>query len=391
MSFRRIASRNHKPQVDILGAEFSTDLNSLLQDDIDIVVELIGGTDDAHALISDAIRNDLPVVTANKAVLAEHGNGYIAEAKRRRVPLGFEASVAGGIPIIATIKDGLAGNRISSVSGILNGTCNYILTAMDEQGSSFETALSEAQELGYAEADPSFDVGGIDAAQKLAILGSIAFDQPIDVENIYIEGITGVDVEDINYARELGYRVKHLATACTDDSSIEMRVHPALVSDHDLISSVDGADNAISIVANGVETLLLKGPGAGARPTASAVLSDIIEIARGKSSLPASAESGRSPRPITELECPYYLNIPVADVSGVMATLANTLGRHNISMEAVIQKPDAIRDTGSIRWVPVVVLTDTVKESVMNETIHDLQTLGTVQGPIRRIRVSQTH
>lgn len=387
ISVSRVASRTAKPEVDILGAEFSTNLETLLAPNVDIVVELIGGVDRANTLISNALQCGKPVVTANKAVLARFGNNYIASANKHQVSLGFEASVAGGIPIVATIKDGLAGNHIDSIYGVLNGTCNYILTEMDRKGSAFGDALQQAQDLGYAEADPSFDIDGVDAAQKLAILGSIAFDQPIDMNDVYIEGISKVDVEDLRYARELGYRIKHLALARIFDSSVEMRVHPALVSEHNLLAFVDGVENAISIGANGVGSLLLKGPGAGARPTASAVLSDIIEIARGKSSLPAGSDISREASPMESLSCAYYLYIPVSDEPGVMASLAEIFGKHRISMEAVIQKSDAIRFGEDTRWVPVVVLTDETTESVMNATERDLQDLPYVHGQIRRIRV----
>lgn len=387
ISVARVASRTPRSHVDTLGAEFSTELDSLLQDDVDIVVELIGGTDDANRLISRAIELGKPVVTANKAVLSQFGNSYISRARESHVPLGFEASVAGGIPIVAVLKDGLAGNSIDSITGILNGTCNFVLTQMDAHDSTFESALRQAQDLGFAESDPSFDIDGIDAAQKLSILGSIAFDQPIDLANIYIEGITNIQLDDLHYARELGYRIKHIAVARVFDSSVEMRVHPALVSDKDLMSRIDGVDNAISVAANGVGSLLLKGPGAGSRPTASAVLSDIIEIAKGKSSLPTNTTSTRSASPICDLSSSYYLYVPVSDEPGVMATLAEVLGNHRISMESVIQKSDAIQQTGNVRWVPVVLLTDEVRESVLDATIRDLQELSAVHGDIRRVRV----
>lgn len=387
ISIARVASRTPRPLVDTLGARFSTDLDSLLGDDVDIVVELIGGIEDANRLISKAIELRKPVVTANKAVLSQFGNTYISRARDCQVSLGFEASVAGGIPIVAVLKDGLAGNSIDSIAGILNGTCNFVLTQMDVHDSTFDSALREAQELGFAESDPSFDIDGIDAAQKLAILGSIAFDQPIDLDNIYVEGITNIELDDLHYARELGYRVKHIAIARVLDGRVEMRVHPALVSNHDLISLIDGVDNAISVAANGVESLLLKGPGAGSRPTASAVLSDIIEIAKGKSSLPTNNSSTRSTSPISELSGAYYLYVPVADEPGVMATLAEVMGNQRISMESVIQKSDAIRQSGDLRWVPVVILTDEVQESVLDAAIRDLQELSAVHGEIRRIRV----
>ena len=391
ISVARVASRSPKTNVCLLEATFSTDLDSLLHDDVDIVVELIGGVDDAHRLIEKAIDCGKSVVTANKAVLAKFGNSYIEQALKQKVSLGFEASVAGGIPVVATIKDGLAGNRVDSLTGILNGTCNYILSAMDRDGSTFESVLKEAQILGYAESDPSFDVDGIDASQKLAILASIAFDQPIDVEDIYIEGIRDIKVEDLRYARQLGYRVKHIAVARTQESSVQMRVHPALIEDGNLLSAVDGVDNAISINANGVGTLLLKGPGAGARPTASAVLSDIIEIARDKSSLPEVGALRRRISAIGELETAYYLNIRAADEPGVMASVASTLSQYDISMEAVIQRSQEIQKFSDRSYVPVVVLTNKTRESVVDEAIRDIEGMGSIEGPIRRIRVVDTN
>ena len=385
----RVASRTRRETVDILGAEFSTNLESLISDDIDIVVELIGGTADAHALIQNALEKGKSVVTANKAVLADYGNNYIKIADEKHVSLGIEASVAGGIPAVAAIKNGLAGNTLSSVAGIINGTCNYILTAMDREGTAFEDALKDAQDLGYAEMDPSFDVDGIDAAQKLAILVSISFDQPIVFDDIYIEGISEIDVEDLNYAREFGYRIKHIALGQVTDGGVEMRVHPALVPESHLLASVDGVENAIAVSGNGVGSLMMTGPGAGARPTASAVLSDIIEIANGTSSLLASTQNGLASKPIAEIESCYYLNIPVSDVPGVIALIGDTLAQHNVSIEAVIQRSDAVRETDGARWVPVVLITNKVLESVMEATLADLGDLSPVQGQIRRIRIAE--
>ena len=255
----RIASRSRKPEVDIGDAVFDSDLGTLLDDDVDVVVELIGGVDSARELISSALRQGKPIVTANKAVLAAHGNDWC----NGNGVLGVEASVAGGIPIMSTLKSGLSGNNIDWLVGIINGTCNYILTAMDEQGTSFTDALAKAQELGYAEADPGFDVDGVDAAQKLSLLAALAFDIPISLDDTYIEGISGITVEDLRYARELGFRIRHVGIARRNGEKFETRVHPALISATDLIGDVSGVANAVIVGANAVGSILLVGPGAG--------------------------------------------------------------------------------------------------------------------------------
>ena len=273
----RIASRSMKPKVDIGEALFDTALESLLHDDVDVVVELIGGSDAAHELISSALIQGKSIVTANKAVLAEYGNEWF----NGNATVGIEAAVAGGIPIVSILKNGLSGNRIDWLVGIINGTCNYILTAMDEQGTSFASALAKAQELGYAEADPGFDVDGVDAAQKLALLAALAFDIPVSMDDMYIEGISGVTVEDLRYARELGFRIRHVGIARRNEEKFETRVHPSLIPATDLVGDVSGVANAVIVGANAIGSVLLVGPGAGGLPTASAVLSDLIEIARG--------------------------------------------------------------------------------------------------------------
>ena len=383
----RVASRSAKPEVDIGDARFSTDLESLQSSDVDVVVELIGGTDTAAELVRTSLEKGRAVVTANKALLASHGNELFATASERKTPLGFEASVCGGIPIVSVLGTGLSGNQVTTIAGIINGTCNYILTAMDERGVDFSTALSEAQDLGFAEADPTFDVEGIDAAQKLAILAALAFRTSIDADSVYVEGISGVRVEDLEYAADFGYKIKHIGIAKRTKTGIEVRVHPVFVNHTSLIASVANEMNAVQIGSNAVDTLALIGPGAGGRPTASAVLADIIEVARGNV-LPHIGNGASLPAvPIDDIESRYYLNIPASDQPGTFAHLASVMSKHGISMDEVRQKSDAVRETNGQPWVPVALLTDRIRESTVNTAIDELSTAEYVRGPIRRIRV----
>lgn len=380
----RIASRSRKPEIDIGDAVFDSDLESLLDDDVDVVVELIGGVDSARELISSALRQGKPIVTANKAVLASHGNDWFNGS----AVLGIEASVAGGIPIMSTLKNGLSGNSVDWLVGIINGTCNYILTAMDEQGSSFSDALAKAQELGYAEADPGFDVDGVDAAQKLSLLAALAFDIPITLDDTYIEGISGVTVEDLRYARELGFRIRHVGVARRNGEKFETRVHPALISATDLIGDVSGVANAVIVGANAVGSILLVGPGAGGLPTASAVLGDLIEIARGTYSRMRIGQNEGARLPIVATESRYYLNIPAADRPGVFGEIGDILRQSGISMEGVIQKQAAVRQTDGEPWVPIVMVTGRAVEASMDDALDRLSSLESVRGRVRRIRVA---
>ena len=274
----RVASRRAKPEVALGGAVFGTELEDLYNDDrVDIVLELIGGETVAKEFIQAAMAAGKPVVTANKAVIATHGNELLSQSA---APIRFEAAVAGAIPIIQAIQYGLIANRFEHVVGIINGTCNYILTAMQEQGAAFADALATAQELGYAEADPTFDVEGIDAAHKLAILLGLAFDTPFNFDGIYVEGIADVTSEDIQYARELGYRIKHLGLARMTDAGLEARVHPTLVPQSQLLANVNGVLNAVLVKCDAAGNTMYSGPGAGGAATASAVLSDVIALAR---------------------------------------------------------------------------------------------------------------
>jgi len=387
----RVASRTPKADVDLLGAEFSTSLDSVLGDDrIDLIVELIGGDAAADRLVRGALSGGKHVVTANKAIIAAHGDEYLALAAAHGRALGFEAAVAGGIPVITALTRGLVANRIRWLAGIINGTCNYILTAMAQSGRDFAAALAEAQALGYAEADPAFDVGGVDAAHKLSILAALAFDMGFRFSEVYVEGIEDVSVEDMEYARQLGYRIKHLGIARATPAGAELRVHPTLVPEGKLLASVDGVMNAVLINSNAAGDTLYYGAGAGALPTASAVVADIVEIARGAgTSLTPRHENGirMAVVPMNEVVCGFYLNIPSLDKPGVFARAATVLSDHDISIEAVIQKEQAIHLEADRAWVPIVILTDRVKEGVIDRAIAALQALPDVVRPIKRIRV----
>lgn len=387
LDLARVASRTPKPDVDLGPATFETDLGSLDADDIDVVVELIGGETAAKDVVVAAIDAGRHVVTANKALLAAHGEEIFASASRCRVSVGFEASVAGGIPIVNALRTGLAANRIDAIAGIINGTSNYILTAMEEEGLDFAAALGEAQRLGYAEADPTFDVEGIDAAQKLAILAALAFDATIDFDGVHVEGISGIDIEDIRYARELGFSIKHLGLARLHDHGVEARVHPALVPESVLISKVSGVMNAVMAHGDAVGSTLYVGPGAGGMPTASAVVADLVELARGTLPVPRPAGRRLPSLGVEGVDCAHYLKIPAIDQPGVFAEVADVLSRHEISIEAVIQRPQAIR-SGAEPWVPIIIVTNDVPEAVVRECVSELASLAGVTGEIARIRVA---
>ena len=387
LDLTRVASRTPKPEHDLGPATFDPDLGSLDADDVDVVVELIGGDTAAKDVVATAIKAGRHVVTANKALLAAHGEEIFQTASRRGVSVGFEASVAGGIPIVNALRTGLAANRIDAIAGIVNGTSNFILTAMEEEGQNFATALAEAQRLGYAEADPTFDVEGIDAAQKLAILAALAFDATIDFDGVHVEGISGIDIEDIRYARELGFSIKHLGIARLHDNGIEARVHPALVPESVLISKVSDVMNAVMTHGDAVGPTLYVGPGAGGMPTASAVVADLLELARGTLPVPQPAKRRLPSLGIEGVDCAHYLKIPAIDQPGVFAEVADVLSRHEVSIEAVIQRPQAIR-SGAEPWVPIIIVTDDAPETVARECVAELGRLSGVTGEIARIRVA---
>ncbi len=353
----------------------------------DIVVELIGGASGpARALADAAIANRKPLVTANKALLAIHGAELARAAEAADVPLAFEAAVAGGIPVIKALREGLAGNRISRVAGILNGTCNYILTVMREQRRDFADVLAEAQALGYAEADPSFDIDGIDAAHKLAILAAIAFGRPVDIDSVHVEGIRGVGALDIGFAEELGFRIKLLGIARRTAQGVSARVHPVMLPAAAQLARVDGVFNAVVAEGDFVGPLLLEGRGAGAGPTASAVVSDIIDIARGRHTPVWGAASGDLSNlpslPIDGHVGAYYLRLMVLDQPGVIADVAASLRDCGISMESMLQRG---RAPGGA--VPVVLTTHATAERAMRDALARIGTLPTLVEPPTLIRI----
>ncbi|MGB0845241.1 MAG: homoserine dehydrogenase [Thiolinea sp.] len=360
---------------------------------IDIVVELIGGYTLAKDLVMKAIANGKHVVTANKALIALHGNEIFAAAEEKGVMVAFEAGVAGGIPVIKAVREGLAANRIEWLAGIINGTGNFILTEMLEKGRDFEDVLAEAQALGYAEADPTFDVEGIDAAHKLTILSSIAYGTPLQFERTYTEGISRITAEDVSYAGELGYNIKHLGIARRTERGIEQRVHPTLIPQRRLIANVNGVMNAVQVQGDAVGPTLYYGAGAGSEPTASAVIADIVDVVRAMTSDPnnrvphlafqPSRLNNTEVLPIEEVETAFYLRMKVMDRPGVLADITRILGEREISIEAFLQK----EPTADEQDVNIIMLTQRVREGNMNAAIAQIEQLDTVAGDVTRIRV----
>ena len=359
--------------------------------EVDIVIETIGGFDPAFEVVRQALVNGKHVVTANKALIAERGNELFTVAQENAVTLAYESSVAGGIPIIKALREGLSANKIDWLAGIINGTGNFILTEMADKQRQFADVLTEAQQLGYAEADPTFDVEGIDAAHKLTIMASIAFGIPLQFDKTYTEGISRITPQDIGFAKQLGYRVKHLGIARRIDNRVEMRVHPTLIPRKRLLASVDGVGNAVLVHGNAVGSTLYNGPGAGAGATASSVIADVIDIARQKLAglseplLPAlgylSVHDDLEVVSIEEIVTEYYLRIPVNDVVGVLAKISSILQGFDISIEAVIQK-----ELDS-KTVPIVILTHKAIEKKLNLAIAAIEALEDVSGEVMRIRV----
>ncbi len=361
--------------------------------DIDVVVELIGGETLAKELVLKAIENGKHIVTANKAMIALCGNEIFAAAQAKGVTVSYEAAVAGGISIIKSIREGLAGNSIELVAGIINGTGNFILTEMRDKGHTFEDVLAQAQALGYAEADPTFDVEGIDAAHKLTILASIAFGIPLEFDKVFTQGISELNLIDVAYAEELGYRIKHLGIAKRDDSGIELRVHPTLISEKQLIANVDGVMNAVLVKGDAVGNTLYYGAGAGAEPTGSAVVADIIDAVR---SIDAQANckvpslgfqtEAIKPQPIKtveQYESAYYLRVEVNDVAGVMSKLSAVFAEFDVSIEGITQKePQAGEDS-----VSVIFITQRTVESRIDNVIEKLSRMSDVKNGIVKIRV----
>jgi homoserine dehydrogenase len=362
---------------------------------VEIVVELIGGYSPARELVLQAIDNGKHVVTANKALIALHGNEIFAAAQRCGVTVAFEAAVAGGIPIIKAVREGLAANHIHWIAGIINGTGNFILTEMRGKGRAFEDVLAEAQALGYAEADPTFDVEGVDAAHKLTILASLAFGIPLQFDRVYTEGITHIETQDVVNAGALGYRIKHLGVTRRNGNGIELRVHPTLIPERRLIANVDGVMNAVLVKGDAVGPTLYYGAGAGAEPTASAVVADLVDLARALTTDPENrvphlafqpGELSDLPiLPMDQVETAYYLRVAAEDRPGVMARIAGILGDEGISIEAIQQKEP---EEGATH-VPLVMLTRKVLEGSMNRAIQRIEALDSVPGKAVRIRMEQ--
>ncbi|MGH8558400.1 MAG: homoserine dehydrogenase [Methylococcales bacterium] len=376
------------------GIQLVADPFEIVRDpEIDIVVELIGGEAIAHELVIEAIKNRKHVVTANKALIALHGNQIFPMACEQGVMVAFEAAVAGGIPIIKAIREGLTANRVEWLAGIINGTGNFILTEMRDKGREFADVLAEAQRLGYAEADPTFDVEGIDAAHKLTILAAIAFGIPLQFEKVYTEGITAISREDICYAEELGYRIKHLGIAKKNDTGIELRVHPTLIPERRLIANVDGVKNAVLVHGDAVGATLYYGAGAGADPTASAVVADIVDVVRTLTSDPGNRVPHLAFQPdalqdtrvcsMEEVETSYYLRLTARDKPGVLADITRILADRGINIEALIQK----EPLPGKKDLPVILLTHRVVERDMNLAIKGIEALDSVAGPVHRIRM----
>jgi len=363
---------------------FTTDAQKVVKDpDIDIIVEMIGGQGIAKDLILKAIENDKHVVTANKALLASQGNELFAVAARKKVDLAFEASVGGCMPIIKSIRESLVGNHIRSMTGILNGTCNYILSKITDEGITFETALAQAQRQGYAEADPTLDVEGFDTAHKLAILSALAYGMEINLQDIYIEGISRITPLDISFAEQFGYRIKLLAISKYLNDKVEARVHPTMIPFDNLLTNIGGTVNAITVSGDAVGDILLYGHGAGMMPTASAVVSDIVDIARNLLSgasarVPALSYQGDCIRPIQilpidELVTHYYFRFSALDRPGVLSTISGILGKHDISIQSVQQK--GRKTNGS---VPVVMLSHLVREADVKQALKEISALDVV-------------
>lgn len=375
-------------------AEVVSDARKVIQNpEIDIVVELIGGYGIAKDLVLEAIAHGKHVVTANKALIAVHGNEIFKAAHAKGVMVAFEAAVAGGIPIIKALREGLSANRIEWIAGIINGTTNFILSEMRDKGLDFNTVLKEAQRLGYAEADPTFDIEGIDAAHKATIMSAIAFGVPMQFAQAHVEGITKLSAIDIRYAEQLGYRIKLLGITKKTTSGIELRVHPTLVPTKRLLANVEGAMNAVQVFGDAVGTTLYYGKGAGSEPTASAVIADLVDVTRLQTADPENrvphlafqpdALQNTPILPIAEVTTSYYLRLAVADQAGVLADITRILAAHGVSIDALLQKEAAEGESQT----DLVILTHETKEKNMTAALREMQDLKTVIGEIVKIRL----
>ena len=409
-----VGTRRQRDDIDPNIIQNSDLMATAASDNVDIVIEVIGGTTLAKDVIMHAIKNGKHVVTANKALLAEHGNEIFAFAEANNVHVAYEAAVAGGIPIIKVMREALAANKINWLAGIINGTGNFIMTEMRDKGRPFADVLSEAQELGYAEADPTFDVEGIDAAHKLALLASIAFGIPLQFDKVYCEGITGITLQDVNYAEELGYRIKHLGFAVrrnsqgnnNDDAGIELRVHPTLIPQDALLANVNGVKNAVLVNSHPLGQTLYCGDGAGAGATASAVMADVMDLVRVLGSKDKDEQSNSnqnnhghhvphlafipeqlSNTPILRAEqmiTGYYLRVHAFDNPGVLADITRILSDAGINIDAILQKP-----AHKLGQVPVIILTLPVVESQINLAIEKIEKLDTITDKVVRIRLDE--
>ncbi|MBW9264547.1 MAG: homoserine dehydrogenase [Candidatus Thiodiazotropha sp. (ex. Lucinisca nassula)] len=392
------AAKQYDPSqlIGLENVEVTDDAFSVVENpELEIIIELIGGYTPARELVLKAIENGKHVVTANKALIAMHGNEIFEAAQQKGVMVAFEAAVAGGIPIIKAVREGLAANHIEWIAGIINGTGNFILSEMRDKGREFADVLKEAQALGYAEADPTFDVEGIDAAHKLTILGSIAFGIPLQFEKTYTEGITKIEPQDVEYADQFGYRIKHLGITRKTETGIEMRVHPTMIPRRRLIANVDGVMNAVLVKGDAVGPTLYYGAGAGSEPTASAVVADVVDVVRMLTTDPENRvphlafQPGKlvdlAILPIEEVETTFYLRMQVIDKPGVVAKIASILAESQISIEAIQQKEPNEGDN----TVPLVMLTQKVIEKQLNKAIAEIEQLETVFGQVMRIRVER--
>lgn len=379
------------------GVEVGTDFQAVVEDpSIDIVAEMIGGTGLARELVMSAIAHGKHVVTANKALLALHGNEILAAAREKGVTVAFEAAVAGGIPIIKALREGLTANRIQYIAGIINGTTNYILSEMREKGVDFATALKGAQELGYAEADPTFDIEGVDAAHKATIMSAIAFGVPVQFERAHVEGISKLSALDIRYAEELGYRIKLLGITRRTPRGIELRVHPTLIPEKRLLANVEGAMNAVVVHGDAVGPTLYYGKGAGAEPTASAVVADLVDVTRLHTADPEhrvphlafqpDSLSNTPLLPIEEVSSAYYLRLRVADETGVLAEITRILADSGISIDAMLQKESEQVD-GAHRETDIILLTHVTLEKNVNAAIARIEALSTVASSVTKLRM----
>ena len=390
----QVGARRDNPNCDTGKTPISRDIFDVVKNpDVDIVVELIGGTSVARELVLTALEHGKHVVTANKALIAEHGMEIFSVAASKGLIVAYEAAVAGGIPIIKALREGLAANQINWLAGIINGTTNFILSEMDSKGREFNDVLAEAQDKGYAEADPTFDVEGIDAAHKLVILASLAFAVPLSLEGLYTDGITQLEPQDVAYARELGYAVKHLGIARLSDQGVELRVHPTLVPQTSLIAGVNDVANAVMVNADAVGNTLFYGPGAGAEPTASAVIADIVDVARAVDSSSANVVPllGRDLEslkqqpimPIEEIETSFYMRFAALDKPGVLSDITKIMADSGISIEAIIQKEQPVGED----YVNVIILTNVTREKILNGAVQHIEQLESVGGKVTFIRV----